>query len=92
MVSENRRSAKLHSTGPHMSSPGWLAKLTRLQEALTLCPTDVLTRCDLPAMLESLDQHEEALFNWKAVLACAPNNLRAREGVAQCRQRIGHPL
>lgn len=70
----------------------WVARLTRLQEAVTACPTDVLSRCELAAILERLEQHEEALFNWKAVLACDPNSLKAREGVARCRQRIGRPL
>lgn len=70
----------------------WVARLTRLQEALTACPTDLLSRCELAAILERLEQHEEALFNWKAVLACDPNSLKAREGVARCLQRTGRPL
>ena len=70
----------------------WVAQLIRLQDALTLCPADLLTRCDLAAMLERLEQHEEALFHWKAVLACNPNSLTAREGVARCRRRTGQPL
>jgi cytochrome c-type biogenesis protein CcmH/NrfG len=64
----------------------------RLQEALTTCPADILSRCELATILERLEQHEEALFNWKAVLACDVNSLTAREGVARCRQRTGHPL
>jgi cytochrome c-type biogenesis protein CcmH/NrfG len=74
------------------SSDEWVAQLIRLQDALTLCPADILTRCDLAAMLERLEQHEEALFHWKAVLACDPNSLTAREGVARCRRRTGQPL
>jgi cytochrome c-type biogenesis protein CcmH/NrfG len=69
-----------------------VARLTELQEALTLCPTDIVARQELAALLERLGQHEEALFNWKAVLACDPNSLNAREGVARCRQRSGLPL
>jgi hypothetical protein len=74
------------------ASEEWIARLTGLQETLTLCPTDILAREELAAMLERLEQHEEALFNWKAVLACDPNNLKAREGVARCRQRTGRSL
>lgn len=74
------------------SSDEWVVRLSRLQDALTLCPTDVSARGDLAALLERLGQHEEALVNWNAVLACDPNSLRAREGVARCRQRSGRPL
>lgn len=74
------------------SSDEWVVRLSRLQDALALCPTDVSARGDLAALLERLGQHEEALFNWNAVLACDPNSLRAREGVARCRQRSGRPL
>jgi cytochrome c-type biogenesis protein CcmH/NrfG len=77
---------------PHGSNDEWVAELIRLQDALTLCPADLLTRCELAVMLEQLDQHEEALFHWKAVLACNPNSLTAREGVARCRRRTGQPL
>lgn len=76
----------------HPSSDEWIARLTRLQESLALCPTDILTRCELAILLEQLAQHEEALFNWKAVLACDPNHLKAREGLARCRRRAGCPL
>ena len=82
------------SPSPLHHAPGedWVARLTGLQETLTLCPTDILAREELATMLERLEQHEEALFNWKAVLACDPNSLKAREGVARCRQRTGRPL
>ena len=63
-----------------------------LQKLLAVCPMDILTQCELASMLEELGQHEDALFNWKAVLACDPNNLKAREGMARCRQRTGRPL
>lgn len=73
--------------------PGdWVVRLTSLQEILTLCPADLAARGDLAALLERLGQHEEALFNWQAVLACDPNSLKAREGVARCRRRTGQPL
>jgi len=78
--------------GCNASGEEWVARLTRLQEALTACPTDLLSRCELAAILERLEQHEEALFNWKAVLTCDPNSLKAREGVARCLQRTGRPL
>lgn len=74
------------------SSEEWIARLSHLQETLAICPTDILARCELAALLEKLDQHEEALFNWKAVLACDPNSLKAHEGVARCRRQTGRPL
>jgi hypothetical protein len=43
-------------------------------------------------LLEKLEQPEEALRNWYAVLACDSNSLNAREGLARCRQRTGRPL
>lgn len=70
----------------------WIDSVSQLQDRLAICPTDILTRCELAIMLEELAQHEEALFNWKAVLACDPNNLKAREGIARCRKRTGRPL
>ena len=85
-------SAKPHPLAHEGASDEWVAQLSRLQEAVTLCPTDSLIRCELAALLERLEQHEEALFNWKAVLTCDPNNLKAREGAARCRQRTGRPL
>ena len=78
--------------GCNASGEEWVARLTRLQEALSACPTDLLSRCELAAILERLEQHEEALFNWKAVLTCDPNSLKAREGVARCLQQTGRPL
>lgn len=74
------------------SSDEWVARLIQLQDALTLCPTDILARGELAALLERLGQHEEALFNWRAVLACDPNCLMAHEGAARCRRRTGRPL
>ena len=74
------------------SGEDWVARLTRLQELLSACPTDILSRCELAAILERLEQYEEALFNWKAALACDANNLKAREGMARCRRLTGRPL
>ncbi len=76
----------------YLASGEWIERIARLQEVLAVCPTDILTRCELATLLERLDQSEEALFNWKAVLACDPNNLKAREGAARCRRRTGRPL
>mgnify|MGYP003431604448 CR=1 FL=1 len=80
---------------PSMHSPSnqeWITRLTRLQEMLALCPTDVSARGELATLLERLDQPEEALFNWNAVLACNANDLKAREGAARCRRRTGRSL
>jgi cytochrome c-type biogenesis protein CcmH/NrfG len=77
---------------PYASSEEWIARIGRLQDALAVCPADILARCELAVLLEKLGQSEEALFNWNAVLACDPNSLKAREGVARCRQRTGRPL
>ena len=77
---------------PKTSGEDWVAQITRLQEALTAYPTDILSRCQLATILETLGQHEEALFNWNAVLARDANSLKAREGVVRCRQRTGRPL
>lgn len=74
------------------SNQEWITRITRLQDTLAVCPTDILARGELATLLERLDQPEEALFNWNAVLACDPNSLRAREGVARCRRRTGRSL
>lgn len=74
------------------SNEEWITRITRLQEALAVCPTDISARSEFATLLEQLDQPEEALFNWNAVLACNPNNLNAREGVARCRRRTGRSL
>jgi hypothetical protein len=71
------------------SSDEWIDRLSRLRDALAFCPTDVQTRGDLAILLEGLGRYEEALSNWNAVLACDPNSLRAREGVARCRRQAG---
>ena len=46
--------------------------LAELQKLLTICPADVLARCDLALLLEQMDLHDEALCNWKAVLDFDP--------------------
>lgn len=63
-----------------------------LQTRLTDCLTDTLTRCTLASLLEELGQPKEALCHWNAILRCDLDNLKAREGVARCRQQIGQPL
>lgn len=72
-----------------LSDGEWIAQLARLRDILKLCPTDVLTLCELASLEEALERHEEALFNWKAVLAADRNNLKAREGLERCRRRTG---
>ncbi|MEW6246893.1 MAG: hypothetical protein AB1555_09305 [Nitrospirota bacterium] len=68
------------------------SRLRRLQDAVTICPTDLTTRCELASLLEVLNQKEEALFHWKAILACNPNHLEAWEGVARCREKLARGL
>ncbi len=92
MAAKTGRSTEPQSSTHYPTSEEWVARLIQLQEALTVCPVDLLARCELAALLERLDQHEEALFNWKAVLACDPNNLKAREGLARCRRRTSGSL
>jgi len=80
---------------PPMHNPSneeWITRITRLQETLAVCPADISARSELATLLEQLDQPEEALLNWNTILACNPNNLNAREGVARCRRRTGRPL
>jgi hypothetical protein len=63
--------------------------INRLRGSLAVCPTDILARCELAALLEEIGQHEEALFNWRMALTCDPNSLVAREGFARCRRCAG---
>ena len=81
-------SALMHS----VSREERIARIGRLLDALAVCPMDVVTRCELAVMLEKLGQPDKALVNWNAVLACDPNSLTAREGVARCRQQAGRPF
>ena len=87
-----KRSVEPPARRPSAPSEEWIARFGRLQDALAVCPTDILARSELATFLEQSGQLDEALFNWKAILACDPNNLKAREGVARCRQRIGRPV
>ncbi|WP_447601776.1 hypothetical protein [Nitrospira sp. Nam80] len=63
--------------------------INRLRGSLAVCPTDILARCELAALLEEIGRHEDALFNWKMALTCDPNSLVAREGFARCRRCAG---
>ena len=92
MVIKNEGARELSTlAGPQLSEDR-ITRVTQLQHSLTVCPADIMTRCELAALLEELEQHKEALFNWKAVLACDPNNLKAREGLARCWQQAGRLL
>lgn len=92
MAVKTERTVEPPALMPYASYEEWIARIGRLQDALAVCPTDILARSELAILLEQLGQPEEALFNWSAVLACDPNSLNAREGVARCRQRTGRPL
>lgn len=92
MAVNAERSVEPPALLPRASSEEWIARIGRLQDTLAICPTDILARCEMSMLLEKLGRPEEALFNWNVVLACDPNSLHAREGVARCRQRTGRPL
>jgi len=68
------------------------ARIRYLQEALAACPVDIRARYELAALLEDIGRPDEALFNWRTILAAHPNSLMAREGVVRCRQQIGRIL
>ena len=74
-----------------MPNESRIDRLTELHKLLAVCPTDIHARCDLASLLEELGQHEKAFFNWKAVVASDPNNLKAWEGMTRCRNRTGLP-
>ncbi|HQY57266.1 MAG: hypothetical protein KA240_13345 [Nitrospira sp.] len=92
MSANGARSAKSQASLHSVSSEEWLGRIGRLQDALTVCPTDVGARCELATLLERLEQPEEALSHWQTLLTRDPNSLKAREGVARCRQQAGRPL
>jgi len=92
MAVKANRSVEPPARRPSGPSEEWIARFGQLQDALAVCPTDILARSELATLLEQSGQLDEALFNWKAILACDPNSLKAREGVARCRQRIGRPV
>jgi tetratricopeptide (TPR) repeat protein len=74
-----------------MPNESSIDRLTELQKLLAVCPTDIHARCEMASLLEDLGLHEEALSNWKAVVASDPNNLKAWEGMTRCRKRTGRP-
>jgi len=77
---------------PRSPKEDWLVRLARLQELLTACPSDILSRCELAALLETMEMCEEALVQWKAVIDLDANSLIAREGLVRCHQKTGHHL
>ncbi len=79
-------------SSPQVPKEDWLARLARLQELLTACPSDILSRCELAAILETMEMYEEASVNWKVVIDLDANHLKAREGLVRCHQRMGHHL
>ena len=87
-----RISGASDSVSSNQLTESWIERAARLEKLLTLCPRDILARCDLASVLEELGEYKKALFNWNAVLADDSNNLKAREGIARCRLRIGPPL
>ena len=72
------------------SDEALITRITRLQETLADCPTNILARSELATLLEQLGKPEEALANWNAILVFNPNNLKVREGVARCQQLTGN--
>lgn len=80
------------SPGHNPSNEEWIIRISELQETLAVSPADIAARSELATLLEQLDQPDDALLNWNAILACNPNNLQAREGVARCRRRTLRPL
>jgi cytochrome c-type biogenesis protein CcmH/NrfG len=74
---------------PHAPKEEWIRRIGQLQDALAVYPNDILARSELATLLEQLGQPKQALCHWNMVLACDPNSLNGREGVARCRQRIG---
>ena len=87
-----KRSVEPPALLPHASSEEWISRIGGLQDALAVCPANILASSELATLFEQLGQPEEALCHWNAVLACDPNSLNAREGVARCRQLSGQPL
>jgi len=79
------RSVEPSASAQHVSNEERIARIGELQEVLAVCPTDILAGSELATLLEQLGLLEEALCHWNAVLACDPNSLNAREGVARCR-------
>ena len=86
MAIKAERSLEPPARTHHAPDEECIARIGELQDVLSVCPTDILEECELATLLEQLGQLEEALCHWNAVLACDPNSLNAREGVAQCRR------
>ena len=87
-MSIDQTSEPISTTSPSPDED-WVVRLTRLQELLTACPSDILSRGELAIMLETMEMYEEALVNWKALVECDANHLKAREGIVRCRQKTG---
>ena len=92
MAVKAERSVEPPASTHHAPNEEWITRIGRLQDVLAVCPSDILAGSELATLLEQLGQPEKALCHWNAVLACDPNSLKAREGVARCRQRTGRPL
>lgn len=91
-AAEADAAAEGHRSQESLETEERKARILQLQDALAVCPVDILARYELATLQEEIGQPEEALFNWRAVLASNPNSLKAREGVVRCRQQIGRIL
>lgn len=89
-MKKNRRSKRITEAG--VPAEERRARILYLQEALAACPVDIRARYELAALLEDIGRPDEALFNWRTILASHPNSLMAREGVVRCREQIGRTL
>lgn len=89
MAVKAERSVEPPAGTDHAPNEERITRIGQLQDALAVCPTDILARSELATLLKQLGQPKQALCYWKMVLACDPNSLNGREGVARCRQRIG---
>ena len=85
MAIKAERSVEPSASVHHVSSEERNARIGELQDVLAVCPADILAGIELAKLLEQRGLLEEALCHWNAVLACDPNSLNAREGVARCR-------
>lgn len=66
-------------------------RIRRLQDTVSVCPTDSQARYELAIALEATGRIEEALLHWKAILTTDPNNLKAWEGLTGCRKQLRPP-
>ncbi len=76
----------------HLPNQDWVPQFRQLTDSLVRCPSDIVVRCTLATMFEQLNQYDVAVLHWNAVLLFDPNHLKAREGSARCRQRMGIPI